>query len=100
MRHSPQLVGSDDDSGSTTNVPDIFSTNNATDESLDSASKPDSDNNLEDLSDDNLILDNKEEQELPVAYFLQEAKYLNISQLQQKRYSPRTQAKLDETRDY
>ncbi|KAL4861811.1 hypothetical protein BDV12DRAFT_190834 [Aspergillus spectabilis] len=80
MRHSPQPVGSDDDSGSTTDVPDIFSADDATDESSDSASEPDSDDDPEDLSDDNSILDDEEERELPAA--------------------PRTQAKLDETRDY
>ncbi|RHZ58146.1 DUF3435 domain-containing protein [Aspergillus thermomutatus] len=100
MRHSPQPVGSDDDSGSTTDVPDIFSADDATDESSDSASEPDSDNDPEDLSDDDSILDDEEERELPAAYFLQEAECLDVSQLRQKRYSPRTQAKLDETRDY
>ncbi|EFW15377.1 conserved hypothetical protein [Coccidioides posadasii str. Silveira] len=99
MRRSPRPVGSDNNSGSTTDVPDIFS-DNATDESSDSVSEPDSDDSLEDLSDNNSILDDEEEWELPVAYFLQEAECLNISQLQQKCYSPRTQAKLDETQDY
>jgi hypothetical protein len=70
MRHSPQPVGSDDDSGSTTNVPDIFSADDVTDESSDSASEPDSNNDPEDLSDDDSILDDKEERELPAACFL------------------------------
>ncbi|KOC10147.1 hypothetical protein AFLA70_213g001581 [Aspergillus flavus AF70] len=99
MRHSPRPLGSNDDSGSTTDVPDIFS-DDATDESSDSASDPDSDDDPEDLSDDDSILDDEEERELPAAYFLQEAECLDVSQLRQKRYSPRTQIKLDETRDY
>jgi len=99
MRHSPRPIESDDDSGTSTDIPDIFS-NNGTDESLDSASEPDSDNALEDYSDNNSILDNKEERELPAAYYLQEAECLDVSQLRQQRYSLRTQAKLDETQDY
>ncbi|KAL6234923.1 hypothetical protein BDW75DRAFT_240626 [Aspergillus navahoensis] len=96
MRHSPRSVGSDDNSSSSTNPPDVFS-DNAPDESSDSASEPDSNN--EDVDDD-LILDDKKKQELPAAHYLQEAECLNVSQLRQRCYSPRIQAKLDETQDY
>ncbi|KAL4950839.1 hypothetical protein BDW69DRAFT_186978 [Aspergillus filifer] len=100
MRHSPQSIGSDDDSGSSTDLPDVFS-DDVTSESSDSATEPDSDDDdADDHSDDDSILDNEEERELPASHYLQEAERLNVSQLRQRRYSPRTQAKLDETRDY
>jgi hypothetical protein len=67
---------------------------------LDSAPDQDSDDDLDDDSENDSIVDDEEGQELPAAYYLKEAEYLDVSQLRQKRYSPRTQAKLDETRDY
>ena len=73
---------------------------NATSESSDSASEPDSINNSDDNSSNDSILDYEEEQELPAEYYLQEAECLDVSHLQQKRYSPRTQDKLDKTREY
>ncbi|KAL5046782.1 hypothetical protein BDW71DRAFT_59258 [Aspergillus fruticulosus] len=100
MGHSLRSVGSDDDSGFSTDLPDVFS-DDAPDESSDSAFEPDSDDgDPEDYSDNHSILDDKEDRELPAAHYLQEAECLDVSQLQQRRYSPRTQAKLDETRDY
>ncbi|KAL4865177.1 hypothetical protein BDV12DRAFT_175034 [Aspergillus spectabilis] len=99
MQHIPLPVGSDDDSGSSTDVSYIFS-DDSTDESLDSAPDQDSDDDLDDDSDNDSILDDEEGRELPAAYYLKEAECLDVSQLRQKRYSPRTQAKLDETLDY
>ncbi|OJJ85627.1 uncharacterized protein ASPGLDRAFT_34406 [Aspergillus glaucus CBS 516.65] len=82
-----------------TDLPDIFS-DNTTDDSIDSESEPDSGDDPNDDSDDDLILDDEEGQELPAEYYLQEAECLNVSQLHQKRYSPRTQDKLDKTQKY
>ncbi|KAB8069060.1 hypothetical protein BDV29DRAFT_183512 [Aspergillus leporis] len=100
MRHSPGPIGSDDDSGTSTDLPDVFS-DDATDDFSASASEPDSgDDNSDDSDDDSILDDEEEERELPALHYLQEAECLDVSQLRQKRYSPRTQAKLDETRDY
>ncbi|KAE8374982.1 hypothetical protein BDV26DRAFT_268992 [Aspergillus bertholletiae] len=99
MRNSVRLIGSDDNSDTSTDVPDVFS-DDAAYNSLDSASPPDSGDNSSDDSDDDSILDDEEAQELPAEHYLQEAECLDVSQLRQKRYSPRTQDKLDETRDY
>ena len=98
MQHYPP-IGSDDDSGTSTDVPDVFSYN-ATSKSSDSTSEPDSINNSDDNSSNDSILDFEEERELPAEYYLPEAEYLDVSRLQQKRYSPRTQDKLDETQEY
>lgn len=99
MQHSSWPTGSDDNSDTSTNVPDIFSYD-ATDDSLDNTSEPDSINNSDDNSDDDSILGNKEECELPMQYYLQEAKCLDVSCLWQRCYSLRTQDKLDETWKY
>ncbi|KAL4758475.1 uncharacterized protein BDW70DRAFT_141802 [Aspergillus foveolatus] len=100
MRHISRAVGSDDDSGTSTDVSCIFSDESTDDETLDSAPEEESDDDLEDDSDNDSILDNEDEQERPAAYYLKEAECLDVSQLRQKRYSPRTQASLDKTRDY
>ena len=97
MQHYPP-IRSDDDSGTSTDVSDVFSYD-ATSESSGSASEPDSVNDSDDNSSDDSILD-YEERELPAEYYLQEAECLDVSRLRQKRYSPRTQDKLDETREY
>jgi hypothetical protein len=66
-----------------------------------SASEPDSGGDNSDDSDNDSILDDgEEERELSALHYLQEAECLDVSQLRQRRYSPKTQAKLDETRDY
>ncbi|KAL4862168.1 hypothetical protein BDV12DRAFT_203286 [Aspergillus spectabilis] len=75
MQHSLRPVGSDDDSGTSTDIPDVFSDDTA------------------DESSDN----DEEERKLLAAHYLQEAECLDVSQLWQKRYSPRIQAKLNET---
>ncbi|QVM09760.1 hypothetical protein D8B26_004419 [Coccidioides posadasii str. Silveira] len=41
-----------------------------------------------------------DEGQLPTKHYLALAESLNITQLQQKQYSPNTQEKLDETHDY
>jgi hypothetical protein len=73
MRHNLRLVGPDNNSSASTNVSYVFS-DNGSNESLDSVPDQDSDNDLDDHSDDDLILDNKEGQELPAAYYLKKAK--------------------------
>lgn len=91
---------SDDDSDASTYLPDVF-LNDPSNHSSDSESKPDSSDDLDDCldndSDDDLILDEEEVGELPAEYYLQEAECLNVLQLRQKRYSPMSQSKLDET---
>ncbi|KAF7122872.1 hypothetical protein CNMCM5793_000982 [Aspergillus hiratsukae] len=100
MRYSTQPIGSDDDSGTSTDVSDVFS-DGAADDISDSASEPDSSGDESDDSDgDSILNDEEEEQELSALHYLQVAESLDVSQLRQKRYSPKTQAKLDETRDY
>ncbi|KAL3428754.1 hypothetical protein BDV09DRAFT_201273 [Aspergillus tetrazonus] len=100
MQRISRAVRSDDDSGTSTDVLYIFSDKSTNDESLDSAPEQESEDDLEDDSDNNSILDGEDEQEHPAAYYLKEAEYLNVSQLQQKQYSPRTQANLDKTWEY
>lgn len=100
MRYSPQPTGSDDDSGTSSDVPDVFS-DGAADDISESATELDSSGDDSDDSDDDSILDDDEEgQELSALHYLQEAESLDVSQLRQKRYSPKTQARLDDTRDY
>ncbi|KAL4946937.1 hypothetical protein BDW69DRAFT_190709, partial [Aspergillus filifer] len=91
MRHIGRPVGSDDDSGTSTDVLNVFTDESTDNESLGSA--------IEQESDDDSILD-EDDQERPAAYYLQEAEGLDVSQLRQKRYSPKTQTSLDKTRDY
>jgi hypothetical protein len=99
MRHNLRPVGPDDDRSASTDVSYVF-LDDGSDESSDSVPDQDSDDDLDDHSDDDSILDDEEGQELPAAYYLKEAECLDVSQLRQKRYSPRTQDKLDETREY
>lgn len=66
MQHS-QLIRSDDDSGTSTDVLDVFSYD-ATDKSLDSTSEPDCTNDLDDNSSNDLILGDEEEHELSMQY--------------------------------
>lgn len=53
-------------------------------------------NNKSNSDDDDL----HDEGQLPIAKYLAIVENLNISQLRQKRYSPNTQNKLDEIREY
>ncbi|KAE8399029.1 hypothetical protein BDV37DRAFT_290564 [Aspergillus pseudonomiae] len=99
MRYSNQQVGSDDDSGSDTELSEVFS-DDGNNDSLDSVSEPDSGDDASDDSNDDSTLDDVEAVELSAEHYLQEADCLDVSRLRQKRYSPRTQEKLDKTRDY
>ncbi|KAL1980087.1 hypothetical protein VTN96DRAFT_4676 [Rasamsonia emersonii] len=99
---------SDNESDARTDLPDIFS-NNPSNDSSDSDTEPnrdDSDDDSDDSSDDDAFYDD-EEQHPPEYYLLlatlshlAEADRLDVSQLRQQRYSPKTQKKLEETRDY
>lgn len=93
-----QPVASEDESDRTSDLSPVFSDeDDASDTSSASESEHDSGDNL---SEDDSILDDEEWRELPAEHYLQEAECLDVSRLRQKRYSPRTQEKLDETREY
>lgn len=100
---SPCPVLSDDESDTSLGLPEIFS-NNASDSDSSTApsdfddsseSEPDSDDESDDESEDELAPEDEEEQLSPESY-LKEAEALDISQLRQRRYSPKTQERLDE----
>ncbi|KAF7169343.1 hypothetical protein CNMCM6106_004230 [Aspergillus hiratsukae] len=75
MRYSPRPIGSGDDSGTSTDVPDVFS-DGAADDSSESASEPDSGgDNSDDFDDDSILDDEEEERELSALHYLQEAEY-------------------------
>jgi hypothetical protein len=107
MPASPCPVLSGDESDTSSDLPEIFS-NNASDsddstapsdfdDSSESESEPDDESDNE--SEDELALEDEEEQLSP-EYYLQEAESLDVSQLRQKRYSPKTQERLDEAQDF
>lgn len=106
MPSPPCAVLSDDESDTSSGLPEIFS-NNASDSDSSTApsdvdsseSEPDSDDESDDESEDELALEDEEEQLSP-EYYLQEAEALDVSRLRQKRYSPKTQERLDETQDF
>ena len=79
MQHY-QLIGSDNDSGTSTDVLDVFSYNTIS-ESSDSTSEQDSINKLDDNASDDSILDYEKEQELPAEYYLQETECLDVLHL-------------------
>ncbi|BCR90556.1 uncharacterized protein ACHE_60442S [Aspergillus chevalieri] len=90
MAPHSQPVGSDDKENLTdasSDLTEIFSDN-----SSDSDEDEDEDESNDDISND--------EGQLPPEHFLAQAESLNISQLQQKRYSDTTQERLDETYMY
>lgn len=103
MPHRPRPALSDDESDAGSDVPAIFSNeasdigSSTTPSDSDSSSEFESEDESE--SEDDLALDDEEKQ-LPPEHYLQEAECLDVSLLRQKRYSPRTQDKLDETREY
>ena len=102
MHHLPCPVLSDDESDASSDFPEIFSneasgTDSSTPNDSDSSSKSESEDESE--SEDDLALEDEDKQ-LPPEHYLQEAECLDVSLLRQKRYSPRTQEKLDETREY
>lgn len=102
--HSPPCpVLSDDESDASSGLPEIFS-NNASDSDSSTASSDfdassESESESDDESEDELALEDEEEQLSP-EYYLQEAESLDVSRLRQKRYSPKTQERLDETQDF
>lgn len=103
MSSPPRPVLSDDESDASSGLPVIFS-NNASDTDFsatpsDPESSSESESESEEESQDELDVDDEDEQQLSPEYFLQEAESLDVSQLRQKRYSPKTQERLDETRD-
>jgi hypothetical protein len=90
------MTFSDDESDVSTDCPDIFS-NDPSDDSSNS-SVLDSESDSDDSDDDNYPFE--DEVERPPEYYLAEAESLDVSQLRQQRYSPRTREKLDDTRCY
>ncbi|KAJ5471584.1 hypothetical protein N7530_008941 [Penicillium desertorum] len=64
---------------------------------FDSSSESESESEVE--SEDDLASEDEEEQ-LPPEYYLHEAESLDVSQLRQKRYSPKTQERLDEAQHF
>ncbi|KAI2734345.1 hypothetical protein DTO013E5_10161 [Penicillium roqueforti] len=73
-------------------------TNSSTAPSVfDSSSESESESEVE--SKDDLASEDKEEQ-LPPEYYLHEAESLDISQLRHKRYSPKTQERLDKAQHF
>ncbi|KAH2026139.1 hypothetical protein KXV43_000989 [Aspergillus fumigatus] len=97
VTHSQQLTPDDEsqDSNASSSVSKIFSdsesnSNSNSDLELDSEDSDNKDDSPEDFSNN--------DSQLPPEYYLEQAESLDISQLQQKRYSDGTQEKLDETR--
>ncbi|OGE48455.1 hypothetical protein PENARI_c028G03021 [Penicillium arizonense] len=91
----PDLL--DDESDASSELPEIFS--NEASETDSATTSGNCDDEDESESEDDFPMEDEEKQ-LPPEHYLQEAECLDVSQLRQKRYSPRTQDKLDETRDY
>ncbi|KMK57043.1 hypothetical protein Y699_05958 [Aspergillus fumigatus Z5] len=96
VTHSQQLTPDDEsqDSNASSSVSKIFSdsesnSNSNSDLELDSEDSDNKDDSPEDFSNN--------DSQLPPEYYLEQAESLDISQLQQKRYSDGTQEKLDET---
>lgn len=99
MRHSTRAAESDNDSDSGSDVSDVFS-DDGNDNSSDSGSETNSGDDGSDDSDTDSIIDDGEAQEFSAEHYLQEAECFDVSRLRQKRYSPRTQEKLDKAREY
>lgn len=98
----PALSGGDEsDAGS--GLPEIFSNHASDSDSSTAPCESDSSSESESESDnefkDELVLEDQEEQLSP-EYYLRETESLDVSQLRQKRYSPKTQEKLDEAQDF
>ncbi|KKA16200.1 hypothetical protein T310_10215 [Rasamsonia emersonii CBS 393.64] len=92
-----QDVTSDEQSHASAELPDIFSNSPPSDGSSDSETEPDSDesDDDDDNDDDDSLFDNEEQH--PPEYYLAEAECLDVSQLRQQRYSPKTRKKLEDT---
>ncbi|GIJ91761.1 hypothetical protein Asppvi_010734 [Aspergillus pseudoviridinutans] len=77
MRYSSQPIGSDEDRRTSTDIPDVFSDGAA--DGI-SASEPGNSGDQSEVSDDDSILDNEEEeQELSTMHYLQEAQSLSLT---------------------
>lgn len=85
------------DSDTSSVVSQIFSDNASDNESASDLESDEEGSDDESDSDDDDLHD---EGQLPAEAYLAIAENLNVSQLRQKRYSPDTQDKLDETREY
>jgi hypothetical protein len=85
------------DSDASSVLSQIFSDNGSDDES---ASDLESDQEESDDERDSDDYDLHDEGQLSAEEYLAIAENLDVSQLRQKRYSPNTQDKLDETREY
>lgn len=97
MPHFPCHALPNDENDASSDFSEIFSNDPLDIASSDSSSA--SEHEFDSESEDDLALDDEEEQ-LPPEHYLQEAECLDVSLLRQKRYSPGTQEKLDETREY
>lgn len=101
MRRRSQLVphvASDEESSASTDLPEIFSNRRSDSSDSESELEDSSENSTDDTDDDSFCGDDEEQH--PTEYYLAEAECLDTSQLRQRRYSPKTQEKLDETRGY
>ncbi|CRG92724.1 Putative membrane protein ycf1 [Talaromyces islandicus] len=101
--HDVAMAISDDDSAASTYSPSIFS-GNPSDDSSDSSVEDDSDDDTdgddsededEDQGEDDCLFE--DEVEHPPEYYLAAAENLDVSQLRQERYSPKTRKQLDDT---
>jgi hypothetical protein len=91
------VIEDESDSDASSVMSQIFSDNGSDDESV---SDPESDREESDDESDSDDDDLHDEGQLSAEEYLAIAENLNVSQLRQKRYSPNTQDKLDETRGY
>lgn len=101
MRRRSQLdshVASNEESSASTNLQDIFSNHRSDCSDGESGLEDGSDSSVDDTDNDSLCGDDEEQHS--TEYYLTEAECLDVSQLRQRRYSPKTQEKLNETRDY
>jgi hypothetical protein len=91
------MADDESDSDARSVLSQIFSDNGSDDESATEVESDEEESDDESDSDDDDLHD---EGQLPAEAYLAIAENLNVSQLRQKRYSPDTQGKLDETREY
>ncbi|KUL81434.1 hypothetical protein ZTR_09552, partial [Talaromyces verruculosus] len=91
------IVDDESDSDASSVLSQIFSDKGSDDESASELEPDEEGSDDESVSDDDDLHD---EGQLPAAEYLAIAENLNVSQLRQKRYSPTTQDKLDETHEY
>lgn len=105
MPDSPCPFPSDDESDASSGQPEIFSSDASDSDfstaasDLDTSGESELESESDDESEDELTLEDEEEQLSP-EHYLREAESLDVSKLRQKRYSPKTQERLDETQDF